>query len=188
MTEAARWDAEYREGRWDFLQNIKEVPRYGVIAAYLRQVLSAESPGSLLDIGCGDGVLLKYLDPRTLDHYVGVDVSQTALDRFRNLPDCGQLVAADLSTFSPARLFDIVLFNEVLFFADDPVRQLNRYRSHISPTGAMIVSLYAKDTGGARRVLDQVHAELTGPGWQLIDHCRLTTLKKGTSWQLYLAR
>jgi 2-polyprenyl-6-hydroxyphenyl methylase/3-demethylubiquinone-9 3-methyltransferase len=185
MSEAQRWDQEYQDGRWNFLHKLREAPRYGAVAAYLMQ---APRPFRLLDIGCGDGVLMQYVHPSLLSGYVGVDLAQAALDRFEGLPPGGVTRCADLATYEPEGKFDAILFNEVLFFTADPVAEMARYRKALTPNGVMIVSLYAKETGGARRILDQVHGALTGPEWTLLDHCRLTTLGKGTNWQLYLAR
>lgn len=185
MSEAQRWDQEYQDGRWDFLHKLREAPRYGAIAAYLMQ---AKRPYRLLDVGCGDGVLMQYLHPEWLSGYVGVDLAQTALDRFQGLPPGGVTRCADLASYQPEGSFDAILFNEVLFFTPDPVAEINRYRAALNPGGVMIVSLYVKDTGGAKTALDAVHGLFTGPEWDLLDHCRLTTLGKGTRWQLYLAR
>ncbi len=185
MSDAQRWDQEYQDGRWDFLHKLREAPRYGAIAAYLMQ---AKRPYRLLDVGCGDGVLMQYLHPAWLSGYVGVDLAQTALDRFQGLPAGGVTRCADLATYQPEGQFDAILFNEVLFFTADPAAELGRYRKALTPGGVMIVSLYVKDSGGAKATLDAVHSALTGPDWTLLDHCRLTTLGKGTRWQLYLAR
>ncbi|MFD2263154.1 class I SAM-dependent methyltransferase [Lacibacterium aquatile] len=185
QSQAALWDREYRDGRWNFLHAMREVPRYGIVSAYLAQVLK---PGSLLDIGCGDGVLMDYLPVTKISRYVGVDLAQEALDRFRGLPVGGELACADLQSYQPQGKFDAILFNEVLFFADDPAAEMARYKKFLTPEGAMVVSLYVKQSGGAARQLAQVEEALAGTEWDLIDSCKLVSNAKGTTWHLFLAR
>ncbi len=187
MSEAARWDQEYRDGRWDFLHRLREAPRYGIVLSYLMQAQGGK-PASLLDIGCGDGALIPYLAGLPLTRYVGVDISAEALAKFQGLPAGGNLVCADLAGFQPDGQFDAILFNEVLFFTDDPAAELRRYRRALAPGGVMVVSMYEKASGGAARCLAQVAEELSSPGWTLMDSCRLTTLGKGTNWRLFLAQ
>jgi 2-polyprenyl-3-methyl-5-hydroxy-6-metoxy-1,4-benzoquinol methylase len=185
QSQADLWDREYRDGRWDFLHAMREVPRYGIVSAYLTQILK---PGSLLDIGCGDGVLMDYVPADKITRYVGVDLAQEALDRFRGLPKGGELVCTDLQSYQTAEKFDAILFNEVLFFADDPAKELARYKPFLTKDGAMVISLYVKATGGAARQLAKVEEALKTPDWQLIDSCSLVSNAKGTKWHLFLVR
>ncbi len=71
-------DAAYRSGAYDYLESVDLAPRMAVMAAYVHRFRARR----LLDVGCGFADLLNYLDEAV--GYVGVDVSQTAIDKARN--------------------------------------------------------------------------------------------------------
>lgn len=184
-----RWETEYRAGRWAYLQGLQEAARYGIVAAYLRQTMS---PGSLLDVGCGEAILARHLDRAQVTRYVGVDLAQAALDTAKLDPTWARLVCSPLEDFSPAagETFAAIVFNEVLFFTDAPGAVLARYRDWLAPGGVVIVSMYRtpRPESGARRSLDAVWDALDGPGWTALDESRLTNVTKDLTWHVRLVR
>lgn len=87
--QALRYSAEtqdeaYRSGAYDFVETLSMAPRLGAIAAYVKHL----GAHRVLDLGCGTGLLLAYLDPAIA--YVGLDISPTAIEsaraRFRDRP------------------------------------------------------------------------------------------------------
>lgn len=52
-----RWNNEYLNGKWNYMQSIEELGRYSIIVGYA-QYLNAKS---VLDVGCGDGNLIRLL-------------------------------------------------------------------------------------------------------------------------------
>ncbi len=183
------WDAEYREGRWGFLLDIKEVGRTGVITAWLR---TTGTGGSVLDIGCGEGILYRHLDPAALTRYVGVDLSEEALARAGIKDSRASLVAADLESFAPkpGETFSAIIFNEVLHFAEDPGAQIARYARWLQPGGIIAVSMYApwKETGGGYAKVRAMEEGTSGAGWELLDALELTSQAKDVRWRLRLLR
>jgi 2-polyprenyl-3-methyl-5-hydroxy-6-metoxy-1,4-benzoquinol methylase len=189
-----RWETEYKAGRWAYLQGLQETARNGVVAAYLRHAMPA---GTLLDVGCGEGVLTRHLDRALVTRYVGVDIAQAALDN-AGLgkggldPTWARLACSPLEDFAPTagERFAAIVFNEVLFFTDDPGTMLARYRDWLVPEGIVVVSMYRtpRETSGARRSLDQVWAALDGPGWTSLDESRLTNVTKDLTWHVRLVR
>ena len=71
------WDEEYRAGRWSFLRDLPESGRYGIIGMWLSLT---ETLDSVLDIGCGEGLLYERLQPMGIKRYVGVDLAPAALN------------------------------------------------------------------------------------------------------------
>jgi len=55
-----RWNKQYRKGRWDNLKGEKESGRYKKLVEYTSKYGSANP--DILDLGCGEGVLLDYFD------------------------------------------------------------------------------------------------------------------------------
>jgi 2-polyprenyl-6-hydroxyphenyl methylase/3-demethylubiquinone-9 3-methyltransferase len=184
-----RWETEYRAGRWAYLKGLQEAARYGVVTAWLRQTMR---PGMLLDVGCGEAILAGHLAHDRVTRYVGVDISQAALDLASLPPGWGELVCGRLEDYAPTDTarFSAIVFNEVLFFADEPAEMLERYRAWLAPDGIVIVSMYQtpRPESGARRITAAVWAALDGAGWTALDEVSLTNMTKQLTWRLRLVR
>jgi 2-polyprenyl-3-methyl-5-hydroxy-6-metoxy-1,4-benzoquinol methylase len=184
-----RWEIEYQAGRWAYLKGLQEAGRYGVVAAWLRQAMRC---GALLDVGCGEAILAGHLDRAQVTRYVGVDISQTALDLAALPPGWGELSCGRLEDYAPVvgARFAAIVFNEVLFFTDAPAAMLERYRAWLAPDGVVIVSMYQppRPESGARRSTEAVWAALDNPGWTALDEVSLTNVTKQLTWRLRLVR
>ncbi len=133
-------DSQYAAADWEYLRSINEAPRFGVVSAYCRLLAS---DGDLLEIGCGEGFLLEQLDRSRFSRFTGVDISSVAIDRARKLEDeRTSFVCADAETYVPDRAFDLVVFNEVLEYFDDPLALVRRYEQFLAPGGHFIVSMF----------------------------------------------
>ncbi|MBI3514491.1 MAG: class I SAM-dependent methyltransferase [Proteobacteria bacterium] len=184
-----RWETEYRAGRWAYLKGLQEAARYGIVAAYLRHGMR---PGALLDVGCGEAILAGYLGRPRVTRYVGVDISQAALDLATVDRAWASLVCSDLERYAPdpGERFAAIVFNEVLFFTDRPGDELERARAWLVPEGVVIVSMYQtpRPESGARRSAEAVWRALDGPGWTALDETALTNATKQLTWRLRLVR
>lgn len=72
----------------------------------------------VLEIGCGSGALTGYIAKKLKKGFVtGVDISSETIENakkhYRNLPNIEFLVS-DLENFNPNRMFDVILFPDVL--------------------------------------------------------------------------
>jgi len=148
---AARWftahwrsradllNAEYEAGKWDYLGQLGELPRYSVLAGYL---VYLKPGGAILDVGCGEGVLLSRMQPYGYSKYVGVDLSSGAIARLAERQSERQLfVVADGEHYAPTEHFDVVVFNEVLYSFRDPVNAVARYVPSLRRGGILLVSM-----------------------------------------------
>jgi 2-polyprenyl-3-methyl-5-hydroxy-6-metoxy-1,4-benzoquinol methylase len=137
------WEQEYRQGAWDYLRSDEEMPRYAVIATYLRQ----HCPGGLvLDAGCGEGILCDHLWPGSYSHYCGIDFSSEAIARANARPRAhASFDVADVTTYvaDAARRFDAIVFNEVLYCTEEPGAVVRRFREYLKPQGILITSTYS---------------------------------------------
>lgn len=186
---AAGWNAEYRAGRWAFLSGVEEVARTGIIAAWLR---TTDCDGRILDVGCGEAALFRHLDRSRLQAYVGIDLSAVALARAKVAAPPARLVEADLCRFAPApsERFSAIVFNEVLYLAEDPARELRRYAEFLIPGGVIALSIYApwSERGSGHARLLAVEDEIEGGAWTSLDALELTSIKKNVRWRLRLVR
>ncbi len=137
---AAVWDEQFAQGQWHFMGDLAEVPRYAVIAGY---AATCPANRSVLDIGCGPGLLQPWLVRNGYDEYLGVDLSTTAIGAAQAKADSTtQFRSADAESFVPPHAFDIVIFNEMLYYMRDPVAVLRHYARHLAPGGSFLISLW----------------------------------------------
>lgn len=139
----ADWQEQWEVGRWDFLRGIGETGRHGVLVEYLRR-LGPEV--SVLDVGCGDGALYEALRPYGSFEYHGIDVAPAPIERARALAagDArARFEVADGASFTPSRRYDAVVFNESLYYFEEPEAAVARYAAHtLDPEGWLVVSLF----------------------------------------------
>lgn len=141
-----QWDAQYSVGFWNRLESTGEQSRYGVLLGYI-----AEFPRvpRVLDVGCGNGRLAKLLRDGSVDFasYTGIDLSSEAIAAIDlELRDRMDFEVADFDEWQTTRTFDVILFNEVLYYARFPERTLARYLPFLADDGAVIVSMCRSST------------------------------------------
>jgi SAM-dependent methyltransferase len=167
------WDAQYASGGWGFLDGLGEVAHYAVIVGYGHYL---KPGGSVLDVGCGSGVLHERWLPVGYRRYVGVDISEVAVRELQaqQHPDA-RFVAADAEEFEAGETFDVVVFNESITYFEDPARGFERYLRALSPGGIVIVSCHQqsgraqailRDLKRNHRVLDETVVEQGDAAWR----------------------
>ena len=112
-SEEERFEDDY----YSYFEAPENATRYTPSVWFLNEVFKQRS-FSLLDIGCGNGALNKYLPERC--DYLGVDHSQAAIEYCNKLYKNKKFVAKDVSTVLPElalenREFDAVVLAGVLF-------------------------------------------------------------------------
>lgn len=141
QTQRSNWDAEHTGGHWEYLRNTSEIARYGIISSYCH---SYSSGGGLLDHGCGQGILRDHLNPNSFNGYVGIDLSADAINKASHpqisVPSC--FTVGDVETYSPDQVFDVIVFNEMLYYLSDPAAVVQRYQPFLSPGGVFVVSMF----------------------------------------------
>lgn len=116
-SEEERFEDDY----YSYLESPENAPRYKPAAYFLNDTFEQQS-FSLLDLGCGNAALAKYLPERC--DYLGVDHSQLAIEHcLKHYPN-RKFVAKDLSVFLPElvaenKRFDAVVLAGLLFHTTD---------------------------------------------------------------------
>jgi 2-polyprenyl-3-methyl-5-hydroxy-6-metoxy-1,4-benzoquinol methylase len=185
--DQATWDRDYVTGRWAYLGDLAEMSRYAAIAGYCRSI----SPGgSMLDIGCGDGHLFSWVCHDKIRRYVGIDLSSVAIEKAReHAVNQARFEVADAATLSPDSRFDIIVFNEMLYYMNNPEQVLARYEDFLSPNGFMIISMFRSTASlrtwrrcGARlEVLDELRIRAANANVWDIRLCRPTSARIDTA-------
>jgi SAM-dependent methyltransferase len=186
------WELRHQSGHYAFLNDLAEAPRYGVIAAYLGH---GARGGRVLDAGCGEAILVRHLPADCIREYVGVDRSQTALDRAprARVGDLRiQLVCADLDSYTPpaGESFDALVFNEVLYNLASPLDAVARCARHLAPGGIAVISMYAYNRSGeepiAARVQGLWNAVRQSGQWLVLDETIVQSATRGLRWHVQM--
>ena len=110
------WSSAYGRGERDY-SGPAESARYGILAGYLRLV---EGSPSILDFGCGTGILLERIQRIRFHDYVGIDSSPVAIElAWKRVPGVGTFVVGE-DVPTTAGPFDVIVCNEVLYYLSDP--------------------------------------------------------------------
>jgi 2-polyprenyl-3-methyl-5-hydroxy-6-metoxy-1,4-benzoquinol methylase len=174
LQSAQTWDAQYAAGRWDFLAQLSELARFSVLAGYICHL---KPGGTVLDTGCGQGVLLRRLPRSCYSKYVGIDVSGSAISVAQEQGnERSTFLATDCEAYSPTEHFDVIVFNEVLCCLRDPLRTVERYAGSLNPGGLLLVSLCTAARGSSTILRRLKRAYAT------VDEVRVVHSGRKVSW------
>jgi 2-polyprenyl-3-methyl-5-hydroxy-6-metoxy-1,4-benzoquinol methylase len=175
--------SDHRAGKWEYLDGLEEFAHYAIIAGYYARL----SPrGSVLDLGCGAGLMQRMLLPHNYSRYLGIDISPDAIERAtRDLSACpahpdttfrlGDLEQPLEETVAP---FDVIIMNEALYYVENPTHVLSQLAQQtLAPNGIIIISMW--HSLNSRRLWSL----LARHGWHPHD---VTTVrnKAGTTWKI----
>lgn len=172
-----RWNRQYKKGRWEYLKNDVEAPRYSKIVGAIKQ--HAKTQPTVLDLGCGEGVLRMRLENESIGYFLGIDFSKVSIKNatkynFKN----SDFQVADLHYYKPPQEFDVIVFNEAFYYINDAVRAkvLNRVLGTLKKGGLLITSIF-KEGSGCWQYFDI-------PELEQLDFSKVVS-KKGTAyWKL----
>ncbi len=114
-------EQRFQDDYYSYLESPENTPRYKPTVCFLNDAFPQEA-FSLLDLGCGNGALCKYLPERC--DYLGIDHSELAIERCLKLFPQRKFVAADLSLILPQMVeknqkFDAIVLAGLLFHSTD---------------------------------------------------------------------
>lgn len=171
-----QWDDEYAGGKWRKLDSAAQLGHYALIAGYVGHFFA--TPPSIVDVGCGHGRLYELLRRTPYRRYVGLDISPEAIRQATAAfaRDDTRFEVASFEAWRPDEPFDVVIFNESIYYAKDPVRELERWVELLAPGGMVVLSIVqsSMNAGVARRIrrrfavahLSRVRNEL-GETWEV---------------------
>jgi len=148
------WDREFSGTKWDFIDHTEGDCVYENLEKYARN-------GNILDLGCGPGNTANELAASAYQRYVGVDISQVALEKARRRTIVNgragknTFVQGDFVNYEPIEKFDVILFRESMYHV--PMGKikhtLDRLSRYLKEGGVFIVRMYTADgdSGGKEK-------------------------------------
>jgi 2-polyprenyl-3-methyl-5-hydroxy-6-metoxy-1,4-benzoquinol methylase len=151
-----QWEAEYAHGEWERLRKVEELPHYSVIAGYVSHFADC---GRILDVGCGEGILQELLGKGRYSRYLGIDLARDAiLKASRKQDERTTFEQADAVSYTPRENFDVIVFNEVLYYFDAPTDLMAQYTPWLGNGGRMIVSMvFNRRSHRIWKMLDRIY-------------------------------
>ena len=144
----------YATGRWEKLKIPAERARFNTTG---RLLVKHGPPGQVLEIGCGEALLQRQLEPAAYLGWVGIDISEVAIHRAQEFTtDRVRYHVADMERFDPGTRFDCIIFTESIYYSADSRRLLARYVRFLKPGGRIIVSIFR--TKRSQRIWTGLHA------------------------------
>ena len=129
------------------------------LAIDVLELLSAKKGERILDLGCGDGRLTKFLHEQGCDMY-GVDGSPDMIDKTRQLGiDCAVMDGHSL-TFNSE--FDAVFSNAALHWMTRPGEVVQGIYAALKPGGRMVVEFGGK--GNTHKIMTAISETLAESG------------------------
>lgn len=141
------WDLSYKRGLWNYLTS--EESRYSEIAKQIHNYVNAE----VLDLGCGRCILYEYIK-KYIASYDGVDISDVVL----SIPhdEKFQVFQSDITMFKSEKKYDVIIFNEVLYYLKDTNAILYKYKQMLKKNGCIICSIYLPDKDVYREMIEEL--------------------------------
>jgi SAM-dependent methyltransferase len=168
------WESQYLSGQWKYMMNLDELARYSVIVGY---VSFLKPCGAILDVGCGEGILLRKLKPYGYSRYIGIEISKVALGSLTEIrDDKTSFVNADAEFYTPAAVFDVIIFNEVLCYFKEPMDTVGKYCSALTNDGILIVETYVNSIR-SMSILDRLKRM-----YSLVDETRTNHVANSRAW------
>ncbi|QNN43957.1 class I SAM-dependent methyltransferase [Pedobacter roseus] len=135
------WNEQYLNGDWDCLASELEECRFAAVRNSIDKHCNQKS--KVLDVGCGAGLLLKNAKHSIFDQYIGIDISNVAIERARtNKKSNIKYICADMENYYSATKFDMIIFNESLYYSKNPHKLINRYVEFLNKGGYLIFSIF----------------------------------------------
>ena len=120
---------------------IFEKDRYNTIVKFIKEC-GIDSP-RILDLGCGYGALNEYLNKKDFSYYLGIDLSDNAISKAKKKEySNSEFKVADIHNFVPNDKFDIIIFNEVLYYLENQMEIVDKFALYANSKGFFIFSFY----------------------------------------------
>ena len=150
------WNIEFSGSRWDCLDLTQGDCVYRYIEKYANN-------GSILDLGCGSGNTGTELDKTKYRQYMGVDISDMAIEKAqRRSEETGRaeknrFFQSDILSYAPTQQYDLILLRDSIYYIPRQKikAMLSRYMKYLKEGGVLIVRMF-DGSGKHRTIVDTI--------------------------------
>jgi len=126
-------------GGWDDMRLYGPMSRH--TRRLMRNLTQNLQPHSILDVGCGEGSLLKSLaDAHPGAAVAGAEIAENALHLARRTLPNAEFKVMDIAAHRWERTFDLVVCADVVEHIDDDVAALRHMAEMVNPGGYIVVA------------------------------------------------
>jgi 2-polyprenyl-3-methyl-5-hydroxy-6-metoxy-1,4-benzoquinol methylase len=168
----ARLDYQYKNGGWAWLGKLNELGHHQVLAGYFNYL---KKGGSILDMGCGEGLLHDSIGKGNYNRYEGVDLSGEAakIGNEKRGDELTKFYQGNMDNYVPKGKFDVIAINEALYFSANPLKCVQHLEAFLAEDGFFLISmLYPKGD----EIWEQLNKE-----YVFLDENLVTNIEK-TAW------
>jgi 2-polyprenyl-3-methyl-5-hydroxy-6-metoxy-1,4-benzoquinol methylase len=171
-----KFNLQYENKKWDGLNDLPELARYSIIVGYAQYF--CQNP-HILDLGCGEGILLRKFAAANYSFYLGIDFSDVAVANAKKLGiERSEFRVGDLNKLEVTEKFDAIIYNESLYYLSDPQNAVRSLFKNLNESGVFIFSMVDQH-GNERTGLWQQLNDILDP----VDKTKVTN-KAGNSWTI----
>ena len=132
-----KWEKEFSAGQWDYLDSTPAERARSAVIGMLCQYYFPK--GKILDVGCGLGTTVDFLNIDQRQKYLGLDISEEAIKKAGKKKT--DFLVSDFNNFKSSKKFDVIIFNEVLYYMDEN-SAFEQALNILTRNGIILISLY----------------------------------------------
>jgi len=136
--DTTQWDKDYSTDELDFYAAFRERARYAVLLGYLN---AREAGLSILDVGCGVGLMRDRIPDHLVGRFCGCDPSAVAIQEAQDRAWLNSEFHVEAMPSAALGEFDVIICNEMLYYVDDVDALLVRLASMLKPGGWLLSSV-----------------------------------------------
>jgi 2-polyprenyl-3-methyl-5-hydroxy-6-metoxy-1,4-benzoquinol methylase len=181
-----KWNESYAQKKMDYLGELPELLRYSALAGLVHYFFP-DGQSHILDVGCGTGLFRHHLRYYPFGYYEGIDISDVAITEAQAAYQQDARTVfhqGNVDTYEfPVAQFHLVVFEEILYYLENPKGIVDRYTEALTPGGIVLISLY-QDWPAKAMAIEQQLAE----DYALLDKTTAISDMTRASWCFYAYR
>jgi 2-polyprenyl-3-methyl-5-hydroxy-6-metoxy-1,4-benzoquinol methylase len=137
-----KFNQQFESKKWEGLRDIADLGRYSIIVGLTKYFCPN---ARILDLGCGEGVLLEKFAVSDYASYLGIDFSGVAIQNASKLAnEKARFITGDLNKLEVTGQYDVIIYNESLYYLRDPKAAVHALFKNLAPGGVFIISMVDK--------------------------------------------
>ena len=137
-----KFNQQFENKKWEGLHDVADLGRYSIIVGLTKYLCPN---ARILDLGCGEGILLEKFAASDYASYLGIDFSDVAIQNAAKLAsDKARFMTGDLNKLEVTGQYDVVIYNESLYYLGNPQKAVQALLKNLAAGGVFIISMVDK--------------------------------------------